>query len=68
MATLYERNGTYYARFRDPKRGRKRVSLRTKQKPLARELLVEFERLYRLGEADPWTDDMHALLQARRSP
>jgi len=57
MASLYERSGVYYVRFTDPERGRKRVSLRTSEKPAARALLSHFERLVALGEADPWTDD-----------
>ena len=63
MASLYKRGSTYYASFRCPTRGRKRVSLKTKDRQTARALLVEFERLWRLGEADPWHDDMHAALQ-----
>jgi len=39
MATLYQRNNTYYARFYDPERGRKRLSLKTKDERAARALL-----------------------------
>jgi integrase len=66
MASLYERNGTFYAHFHCSDCGRKRVSLRTKDKSTARALLTEWERLFRLGEADPWRDNMHEAVRPDR--
>lgn len=60
MASLYRRDQVWYASFQCPERGRKRVSLKTKDKRSARALLSKFEQLWLAGEADPWRDDMHA--------
>lgn len=69
MATLRTRNGTFYACFHDTERtpNEKRLSLKTKDKQTARALLAKWERLYRLAEADPWTDDLHAAVQPKRT-
>lgn len=59
MASLYKRNGTYYANFsnahRDPQQ--KRFSLKTPKKRVARRRLTKLEDDYHAGEFDPWTDD-----------
>jgi len=59
MASLYKRNGTYYASFsntrRDPEQ--KRFSLKTSKKQIARRTLTRLEDDYHAGEFDPWTDD-----------
>jgi integrase len=59
MASLFDRNGTYYAQFYDADRRpkTKRSSLRTKRKREARKRLVELEQDWELGVFDPWTDD-----------
>ena len=59
MARLYKRKKTYYADFYDQERGRRRISLKTKNEEVARALLMRWERLAALGEIDPWTDDLH---------
>lgn len=58
MATLLNRNGTYYLDIHDAEREppRKRLSLRTEDKSTAQELLGKLTRAYRLGEWDPWTE------------
>lgn len=67
MASLRNRNGTYYAQFYDSNRSpsEKRISLKTKDKSTARAKLAKWERYWELGEVDPWTDDMHALLKPK---
>lgn len=56
MASLFDRNGTWYAQFYKSERSpsRKRLSLRTKQKREARRKLTELEDAFRQGEFDPW--------------
>ncbi|MEM8602089.1 MAG: hypothetical protein AAGF99_19405 [Bacteroidota bacterium] len=59
MARLYLKTGTdrhgnkvtkgYYADFNDPARGRRRLSLSTKDERVARAKLVELERKQALG-------------------
>ena len=59
MASLLNRNGTYYAQFYDAHRTpkKKRLSLRTKRKREARKRLVQLERDWERGTFDPWSDD-----------
>jgi len=60
MANLYKRsNGTYYAHFHNTNREpvRKRLSLRTPKRRIARRVLSKWEDDYREGRFDPWTDD-----------
>lgn len=59
MASLFERNGTYYSQFYDANQTPKvrRFSLRTKRKKVARKRLVELERDWETGKFDPWIDD-----------
>ena len=58
MAHLRKKEKYYYADFYDPDRSPKRkwVPLRTRDKQVARQLLVELEREYARGDRDPWTD------------
>ena len=62
VAGLIERRGIYYAQFDDATRtpGRKRASLKTKRKGIARRLLAQLERDYEAGKYDPWFDDPFA--------
>jgi integrase len=59
MASLFDRNGTYYAEFYDAHRAPKgkRISLRTRRKREARKRIVELERDWERGVFDPWTDN-----------
>ena len=59
MATLYQRHGNYYARFHNSNRQhtRKRFSLQTTKKRIARRKLTKLEDAYNAGEFDPWVDD-----------
>ena len=63
MASLIQRNGIYYAQFFDASRtpDRKRISLKTTKKSLARRILTKLEEAALLGSFDPWTDDPHTL-------
>ena len=71
MASLFQRGRNWYVQFEDHDRSptQKQKSTKTSDKGAAREILVEWERLYRTGQADPWTDDMHkALHPDKREP
>lgn len=60
MASLLDRNGTWYCQFHDSDRtpSRKRFSLRTKQKRKARRKLTELEDAYEENrDFDPWAGD-----------
>jgi integrase len=59
MASLVKRGGTYYAQFYDGTRHpeRKRLSLKTTRKTVARRRLAGWEEDYELGRFDPWLDD-----------
>lgn len=61
MAALIERNGIYYAQFVDVNGllKRKRHSLKTNRKDVARRKLAKWERDYELGQFNPWLDDPH---------
>ena len=61
MASLVKRNGYYYAQFFDANRTpqRKRISLRTTRKSIARRRLVDWETNYEKEKFDPWRDDPH---------
>lgn len=67
MASLLNRNGTFYASFFDADRSpkKKRISLKTKDKSTARAKLAKWERAWELGEIDPWTDNLHAFLKPK---
>lgn len=67
---LINRNGTYYALFSDANRqpGERRFSLRTKQKSVARRLLIELEDDWRAGVFDPWRDDPRTYKAAPEPP
>ncbi|MCS3853769.1 site-specific recombinase XerD [Salinibacter ruber] len=70
MASLAERNGTYYIDIRDSERdpSRRRLSLRTKDKETARELVGTLSKAYRLGEWDPWTESVADFYDRPNSP
>jgi len=70
MASLLNRNDNFYAQFYDANRSprRKRIALKTAKKPVARRLLGRLEDAYALGEFDPWTQDLDALLDREREP
>jgi integrase len=59
VASLLDRNGTWYAQFYSSDRSpsRKRFSLQTKSKREARRCLTKLEDACGAGEFDPWTDD-----------
>ncbi len=63
MASLINRNGTYYACWTDSSRkpSQRRFSLGTKDKGLARTLLGKADAAYRLGSFDPWIDTLDVL-------
>ena len=63
MATLFNRNGSFYAQFEDAGRTpkRRRLSLGTKDKRLARQLLQRADEAYRLGRFDPWVQTLGAV-------
>lgn len=69
MASLLQRGKTYYASFYDSERSpkEKRISTGTKDKTTARRILSTWERAWLTGEADPWKDDMRALLKPEGS-
>lgn len=56
MASLVNRNGTYYANWHDAHRSprQRRLSLRTTSKRAAKQLLGKLDDAYRLGTWDPW--------------
>lgn len=58
MASLLNRNGTYYADFYDSDRTpqRRRLSLGTRSKRQADKMLGKLEDAYALGTWDPWTE------------
>jgi hypothetical protein len=68
MASLFDRNGTYYAQFYDAHRTpkAKRFSLHTKRKREARKRLVELEQDWERGIFDPWTDDPRTYKKERQ--
>ena len=68
MATLLNRNGTYYADIQDARRtpGRRRLSLKTTSKRAALRMLAKLEEAYALGTWDPWVQTVADLLQADR--
>jgi integrase len=68
MASLMKRGSTYYAQFYDSARTpkRKRLSLSTKKKSVARRLLVQLEDAYALDTFDPWTDDLSTFFDRDR--
>lgn len=70
MATLLNRNGTFYLDIHDAERSppRKRLSLRTKDESVAQELLGRLARAYRLGDWDPWTDSLADFNDRPRDP
>jgi integrase len=59
MASLTKRGDKYYAQFFDANRQpkRRRFSLKTSRKNIARRTLVSLEEDYERGVFDPWTDD-----------
>ncbi|MDT0631325.1 tyrosine-type recombinase/integrase [Rubrivirga litoralis] len=63
MASLFNRSGSYYAQFDDADRTpkRRRLSLRTRDKRLARQLLHRADEAYRLGTFDPWVSSLDDL-------
>jgi integrase len=58
MAHLREKKGNYYVEFYDPGRSPKRkwVTLRTRDKSVARQKLTKLERQYSMEIYDPWDD------------
>lgn len=70
MASLVDRNGTFYIDIRDSERdpSRKRLSLRTKDKDAAQELVGTLSKAYRLGEWDPWTETVADFHERPTSP
>lgn len=58
-ANITESKGNYYARFYDPSRSQKTktVTLRTKQKSVARQRFTELEKKHGMGLYDPWEED-----------
>ncbi|HIL57299.1 MAG TPA: hypothetical protein EYG39_05245 [Rhodothermales bacterium] len=68
MASLLNRDGTYYASFKDSSRrpSQKRHSLKTKSKRTATRLLSRLDDAYALGEWDPWTGVPSDVLSAGR--
>ena len=70
MASLVQRNGTYYAQFHDASRSpkRKRISLRSGKKSIATRLLVRIEDAYALGTFDPWTQGVSAFFDRTKEP
>ncbi len=59
MATVFSRNGTWYADFQDVTRtpSRRKISLRTRDKSVARLRLAELEKDAAYGLFDPFTDN-----------
>jgi integrase len=59
MAHLREKNGNYYAEFYDPNRSptRKWKTLRSSDKQVARQRLVDLQRKEAMGEFDPWKEE-----------
>lgn len=66
VASLLQRNGVYYADFYDTNRtpNRRRLSLKTKSKTVAKQILQGAEDARSLGTWDPWREGLEAL----RSP
>lgn len=58
MASLVDRNGIYYGQWHEANRipTRRRLSLKTRQKRVVRQLLTALENAYDLGQWDPWKD------------
>jgi integrase/recombinase XerD len=69
MASIIERSGTLYAQFYDNNRSpkRRRFSLKTRDRTLARQRLAKWERAYELGEWDPWIETPSDIGEKRRS-
>ena len=67
MASLINRNGTYYGCWTDSSRrpAQRRLSLRTKDRKVAGVLLEKAEAEYCLGQFDPWVDDLGFLWPPR---
>lgn len=63
MASLVNRNGTFYVCWTDTDRSpsQRRLSLRTRDKGLARILMGKADAAYRMGQFDPWLDGLEAL-------
>jgi len=59
MASLYKRDGVFYASFYNQHRSpaRKRFSLRTTRRRTARRILTRLEDDYYEGQFNPWRDD-----------
>lgn len=64
---MLQRNGTYYAQFYDQDRNpkRRRFSLKTDDKTIARKKLSEWERAFEFGEWDPWLEAPSVLTEPR---
>ena len=70
MASLVKRNQNFYAQFHDASRSpkRKRISLRTGTRSIAKRLLVRLEDAYALDEFDPWTQDFDNFFNRSTEP
>ena len=68
VASIINRNGTFYAEFFDSDRTPKsrRFSLRTKDKSTARQILARLEQAERLEGWDAWTDDPADVLTPKK--
>jgi integrase/recombinase XerD len=68
MASIITRNGILYAQFYDQDRSpaRRRFSLKTDDRSLARQKLARWERAYQLGEWDPWIELPSAIDEGKR--
>lgn len=68
MASLHNRDGIYYASFKDSARHpkQKRHSLKTKSKRTATRLLSRLDDAYTLGDWDPWAGTPSDVLSAGR--
>jgi integrase/recombinase XerD len=68
MASIIERSGTLYAQFYDNNRSpkRRRFSLKTGDRTLARQRLAKWERAYEIGDWDPWLEHPSAIGEKRQ--
>lgn len=67
MASLFNRDGNFYAQFNDSARSpaQRRLSLRTRDPKLAAKFLADAEAAYREGRFDPWVQTLAALEPVR---
>ncbi len=70
MASLINRNGTFYGQWHDANRkpARRRHTLKTPDKKTAHRLLSDADNAYRLGEWDPWVDPISVLDSREAEP